>query len=161
LLIFVTLAAMTAEIRFYHVESDTAVKALPALVNKALSKGMRVLLKAPDPARRAFYDDYLWRYDRESFLPHGQDGDPMADQQPVWVSTEDAAPNGARMALLVEGAAMPPLGDYDLVCSLFDSENEEALQQARQQWSALKKQDGLMLTYWKKETNGQWAKQNI
>ena len=85
----------------------------------------------------------------------------MPDRQPVWISTEDVAPNGARMALLVEGAALPPLQGYELICSLFDSENEEALQQARQQWTILKKQDDLVLTYWKKETNGQWAKQNI
>lgn len=149
------------EVRFYHVQRDIAAKAAPPLIQKAMAKGLRILIKTPDAERRAFYDDYLWRFDPTVFLPHGQEGDPMPEAQPVWVSTQDNAPNGAKMALVVEGAALPAPEGFELVCALFDSENEAALEQVRRQWKELKARSDLVLAYWKQETNGAWTKQEI
>ncbi len=58
------------EIRFYHLRRDTAERALPDLLTKGLARGHKILLKLPDTARRQFYDDWLWRFKAESFLPH-------------------------------------------------------------------------------------------
>ena len=147
------------EIRFYHLLRDTTNKAVPDILNKALSRGMRVLLKLPNEDRRNYYDDWLWRYHAESFLPHAQDGDLHPESQPVWLSTQDAAPNDARMAFVIEGSSLPSLDKFDLICLMFDSENADRLQQARQLWAELKQKDGLTLTYWKQGDDGRWVQQ--
>ncbi len=149
------------EIRFYHLQQATATKAIPEILGKAVERGMKVLFKLPDAARCQFYDDWLWRFQPVSFLAHGKDGDSKADQQPIWISTSDEAPNQARMALVAENADLPPQDQFDLICLVFDSENQDGLEKARHLWGQFKKQPELTLTYWKQQDNGAWAKQNI
>lgn len=148
------------EIRFYHLLRDTTAKAVPDILGKALAKGMRVLLKLPDEQRRRYYDDWLWRYAPESFLPHAQEGDPEPHAHPIWLSTGNDAPNGATMAFVVEGADLPAFDQFSLICLMFDSENEDRLQQARQRWTELKQQEGLTRTYWKQSDDGRWIQQH-
>jgi DNA polymerase-3 subunit chi len=148
------------EIRFYHLRRDTADRAVPELVSKALEYGHRILLKLPDTSRRQHYDDWLWRYRADSFIPHGQDGDPHAAAQPVWLSTSDEAPNAASMALVVEGADLPPLDKFKLLCLVFGSENPEELERSRALWRSLKEKNISNLTYWQQQENGSWAKAN-
>ncbi len=150
------------EIRFYHLLRDTTTKAVPDILSKAVAKNMRVLLKLPDEKRRAFYDDWLWRYHPESFLPHAQDGDPEPNAHPVWLSVANDAPNGAKMAFVIEGAELPESTAFDLICFMFDSENDDRLQEARKRWSGLKSQKELTLTYWQQGEDGRWVeKKNI
>lgn len=149
------------EIRFYHLQQDTTTKAIPEILGKALERGMKILLKVPDDARMAFYDDWLWRFKADSFMPHGRDGDPHAEAHPIWISTGDQAPNGATMAMVVEESDMPPLDAFDLICLVFDSENTHRLQRARQLWGELKKTEGLTLTYWQQQENGGWTKKDV
>lgn len=149
------------EVRFYHLSQDVTTKAVPEILGKALARDMKILLKVPDAERAAFYDDWLWRFQPESFLPHGKEGDPFPEKQPVWISADDQAPNGATMVMVVEEAEMPPLADFALVCLLFDSENPHRLERARKLWGELKKQDGLSLTYWQQQDNGSWTKKDV
>lgn len=149
------------EIRFYHLQQDTTTKAIPEILGKALERGMKILLKVPDEDRMAFYDDWLWRFKPDSFMPHGRDGDPHPEAHPIWVSTGDHAPNGAGMAMVVEESKMPPLDAFALICLVFDSENSHRLQRARQLWGELKKTDGLTLTYWQQQENGSWSKKDV
>jgi DNA polymerase III subunit chi len=149
------------EIRFYHLQKSAPEKVVPDLIGKGLERGFRILLKVPNKTRSQFYDDWLWRFQPDSFLPHGKEGDVFAEQQPVWLGTTDDAPNAAKMALVVEGAEMPAVGQFDLVCNIFDSENEDNLSRARQLWTDLKKNPDLTLTYWQQQDNGGWAKKNV
>lgn len=148
------------EIRFYHLLQDVTTKAVPDILGKALARDMKILLKVPNAERAEFYDDLLWRGAPDSFLPHGKDGDPHPDKQPIWISVSDKAPNNASMAMIVEEAEMPNLTDFSLICLLFDSENPDRLERARKLWVDLKKQDGLSLTYWQQQNNGSWKKKD-
>jgi DNA polymerase-3 subunit chi len=145
------------ELRFYHLRRDTAERAMPDLVTKALAHGHKILVKLPDEARRAHYDDWLWKFKAESFIPHGQDGDPQPEAHPVWLSVADEAPNGAGMALVLEGADLPPLENFKLVCFMFGSENAEELDKSRGLWRSLKERGDLNMTYWQQQENGGWA----
>ena len=149
------------EIRFYHLRRDTAERAVPDLLTKGLARGHKILLKLPDTARRQFYDDWLWRFKAESFLPHAQDGDPMPEMQPVWLSTANDAPNGAQMAVIVEGAELPPIEKFELVFLMFSSENPAELEKSRCLWKNFKQQGDLNLAYWQQQDDGRWVQQSI
>lgn len=149
------------EVRFYHLQQDTTAKAVPEILGKAVSRGMTILLKVPDDKRVQYYDEWLWRFQPDSFLPHGREGDPHPEAQPIWITTSDQAPNQPKMAMVVEESEMPPVQGFELVCLVFDSENEARLQRARQLWGELKKTDGLTLTYWYQQDNGSWTKKDL
>jgi DNA polymerase-3 subunit chi len=144
------------EIRFYHTQRRSAEEVLPDLLSKALQKNMRVVCKLADDDRCRYYDDYLWRYQPQSFLPHGLESDDFSANQPIVLTTEDRASNQAKTLMVIEDAAVPDDLPYDLVCLVFDGQDQRQVQQARAQWSKFKSEDNVTLSYWQQQDNGQW-----
>ncbi|HEY1095628.1 MAG TPA: DNA polymerase III subunit chi [Alphaproteobacteria bacterium] len=145
-----------AEIRFYHAQTRSAEEVLPDLLSKALQRNLRVACKFADEERMAYYDNYLWRYQPQSFLPHGTVHDGQAIHQPVLLTTEDHAANAAKTMMVLENATLPEQHDFDLLCLVFDGHDPLQIQQARQQWARLKEQNDMTLSYWQQQENGQW-----
>jgi hypothetical protein len=57
----------------------------------------------------------------------------MPPKQPVYLTTEDANPNGATVRFLVDGAGMPELAGHERLVFLFDGHDAAAVAQAREQ----------------------------
>ncbi|RYG59324.1 MAG: DNA polymerase III subunit chi [Alphaproteobacteria bacterium] len=101
---------MSAPIAFYHTLGDTPASlegVLPALLEKALKGGNRVLLITPTPTRQQRLDEWLWTYADAAFLPHGKPEDPKATAQPVLIAhaEEDLAKHlENRIPLVLAGA---------------------------------------------------------
>ena len=144
------------EIRFYHTQYKTAQEVLPDLLLKALSRQMRVVCKLADTATCQDYDDYLWQFSKNHFLPHGLATDSDAALQPVLLTDTDTALNLAKTMMVLDNAALPSATDYDLICLIFDGRNPMHVQHARGQWALLKDQANIILTYWQQQENGQW-----
>ena len=66
---------MPTEIRFYHLQRQSVAQALPALLDKALSTGKKIMLRVNDKAEAQGLSDALWGSDKNSFIPHGLDKD--------------------------------------------------------------------------------------
>ncbi len=158
------------EIWFYHLTTQPLAAALPAVLEKALARGWRVVVQVPDEARLKALDDVLWTYAPESFLPHGTIRDRNAGRQPILITDEpesagateaDDDPGvGAAMRLHVGGAAVrldPATAPYERVVLMFDGRDEAELADARRQWSRLKAQ-GFTLAYWQQSAQGRWEK---
>ena len=146
------------EVWFYHLQSQPLERALPALVEKAVARGWRVIVQTVDDLRLRAVDDLLWTYAPERFLPHGIGSAPNAARQPVLVTCEGGNPNGAAARFYVDGAVIAPDdATYERVILLFDGRNEDELDAARRQWSRLKG-DGVALAYWQQSDGGQWTR---
>lgn len=148
--------AAVAEIGFYHLTRTGLDQALPRLLERTLAAGQRAMVRCPDEARMAALDQALWLCAEPAWLPHGTAADGDAALQPIWLTTEDTAPNGARFLFLVVGAASPDLSAFDRVFDLFDGRDEAAVAAARERWKAAK-QAGHALTYWQQGARG-WEK---
>ena len=142
------------EIGFYHLTRTGAEHALPLLLNRTLAAGQRAVVRSPDAARIGQIDAVLW--ESADFLPHGTAADGDADIQPIWLTTEDAAPNGAKFLFLLDGAQVADLFAYDRVFDLFDGNDEAQVEAARARWSAAKSA-GHSPTYWQQGPRG-WEK---
>jgi DNA polymerase-3 subunit chi len=145
-----------ADIGFYHLTRTGPDKALPQLLGRTLAAGQRAVVLCADAERVTALDAALWQSAEPDWLPHGTPADGDADLQPIWVTTEDAAPNGARFLFLLDGAHSERLGDFDRVFDLFDGKDEAAVQAARERWRAAK-DAGHTLTYWQQSAKG-WEK---
>ena len=145
-----------AEIGFYHLTRTAAVDALPALLGRTLKAGHRAVVLCGSVERVAALDAALWLCTDPDWLPHGTaaSGDP--DLQPIWLTQEDEAPNGARYLFLLDGRRSASLDSFDRVFDLFDGQDDSALQDARDRWKSAKA-GGHTLTYWQ-QTAHSWEK---
>ncbi len=146
------------EMLFYHLQRQPLERVLPALLEKSLERGWRVVVQAASDERVEALDAQLWTYRDDSFLPHGTSRDGEAAQQPILITTSDHNPNGATVRFLIDGAAVPAdAGAYARIVLIFDGEDEDAVAAARARWSEAKQQ-GFDATYWQPDEHGRWVK---
>lgn len=145
------------EVRFYHLQRRSLEQVLPKLLEKTLERNWRAVVLAGSPERVDALTQHLWTYDPASFLPHGSQRDGFADAQPVWLTAADENPNGATVLFQIDGSVSEKLASYDLVCDLFDGNDDEAVMAARDRWKA-SKAAGHSLTYWQENERGAWEK---
>jgi DNA polymerase-3 subunit chi len=146
------------EILFYHLKGQTAEQVLPALLQKSLDRGWRVVVQASTDERMEALDAQLWTWRDDSFLPHGTSRDAEATEQPILLTTNEDNPNGAVVRFLIEGAGMPAdAASYQRVVLLFDGEDPDALDTARARWSEAKSA-GFEVTYWQADERGGWQR---
>jgi DNA polymerase-3 subunit chi len=145
-----------SEIGFYLLTRTGPDQALPQLLGRTLAAGQRAVVRCGNAERVAALDTALWRCEEPDWLPHGTVADGDVELQPIWLTTEDEAPNGARFLFLVDGAGSLHLDAFERVFDLFDGKDEAAVAAARQRWSAAKAA-GHTLTYWQQGERG-WQK---
>lgn len=142
-----------AEIGFYHLTRTSADQALPPLLGRTLATGQRAVVICGTPERVTALDAALWLCPEPDWLPHGTPASGEADLQPIWLTTEDNAPNNARFLFLLDGGSSARLDQFDRVFDLFDGNDEAALAGARGRWKAAKAA-GHALTYWQQGQRG-------
>jgi len=147
------------EILFYQLNGQTPEQILPPLIARSLERGWRVAVQASSEERVEALDAHLWTWRDDSFLPHGTWREAEAAEQPVVLTVNADNPNGAAVRFLVDGAAVPANASaYQRLVLLFDGDDPEALETARERWTKAKK-EGFEVTYWRTDENGRWQRQ--
>jgi DNA polymerase III subunit chi len=146
------------EVLFYHLQRQPLERVLPALLERSLERGWRVVVQAGSQERIEALDAHLWTYREDSFLPHGTWREAEASQQPILLTVNDDNPNGAAVRFLLDGAAVPPdAATYQRIVLLFDGDDPDAVETARGRWSDAKKL-GFDVTYWQPDEQGRWQR---
>jgi len=145
------------ELRFYHLTRRTLEQTLPGLLEKSLEREWRVVVLTDTEDRAETLCQHLWTYKPDSFLPHGTPRDGNAERQPILIQCDDSRPNAANVLFLTGGTRSDLLNDYTLVCDLFDGNDPEAVDAARDRWRVAKAA-GHDLTYWQQNERGGWEK---
>ena len=146
------------EILFYHLQRHPLERVLPALVEKSLERGWRVVVQAASEERIEALDAHLWVFRDDSFLPHGTWREAEAAEQPVLLTVHDGNPNGAAVRFLLDGAPVPAdAGDYERIVLLIDGNDPDAVAAAREHWSEGRAK-GFEVTYWQADENGRWQR---
>lgn len=145
------------EVRFYHLTNSRLESALPVMLERTLARDQRAVVQCGSEARVEALANHLWTYNEAGFLPHGTKRDGAAEAQPIWLTAEDAAaPNGAAVLFLTDGARSERLEDYGLCAVLFDGQDEAALVSSRELWKLLKTA-GHAMSYWQQDERGAWG----
>jgi len=145
------------EVGFYHLTRTPLERALPKLLEKVVAGGMRAVVVAGSAERVEALNAALWTYEQLSFLPHGSAKDGQAEDQPIWLTTENENPNGATVLVLADGVASAQLGRFARCLDMFDGRDAEAVTAARERWKAAKAA-GHALAYWQQNEAGGWEK---
>ena len=148
---------MACEIWFYHLERSPLEQVLPELLERTLQRGWKALVRTAQPERIEHLDGWLWSWRDDSFLPHGTADEPMAERQPVLLTTALENPNGAEALFLVDGAEPGDLTPHERCILIFDGRDDAALETARGRWKAFKDQ-GLPVSYWQQRAERGWEK---
>jgi len=143
------------EIRFYHLQRAKLEDVLPTLLERAFSRGDRIVVAVGSPERAEALAAFLWTYRPDSFLPHGTAKDGEAAAQPIYLTPIEENPNQATLLLLCDGASYVDLGQFKLVCELFDGNDDAALRAARMKWRDYK-EAGHSLVYFQQTETGRW-----
>ena len=147
-----------AEILFFHLQSRPLESVLPTILERALSRGQKVVVEVASPERLAAVDDHLWTYSDESFLPHVTAAEPDAAANPIVLTTQAHNPNAATVRICADGVRIPDaLQDYERVVLIFDGDDPEALAAAREDWKKAKA-SGAAASYWQLDEAGRWEK---
>ena len=146
------------ELLFYHLQRLTLEKVLPALLEKSVERGWRVVVQASSEERIEALDAHLWTYRDDGFLPHGTWREAEAAAQPVLLTVDDGNPNAATVRFLVDGAALPAdAGGYQRIVLIFNGDDDDAVAAARVHWTEAKAK-GFDATYWQPDDSGRWVK---
>jgi len=151
-------SAPVTEVLFYHLQEQSIEKVLPNLLERSLARGWRVVVRASSEDRVDALDAHLWTYSDDSFLPHGTEREANAGEQPILLTIGDHNPNGASVRFLIDGAPLPSdAGSYERVVLLFDGGDPDAVEAARERWTAAKGL-GFDVTYWQTDERGRWQR---
>lgn len=135
---------------FYHLAASPLERILPALCEKVLERGERLVVVA-GPDLLARLDEQLWTYSRDAFLPHGRQD---AERQPIALSPEPRPVNGATNIALADGTWRDEALSFARAFYLFDESGREL---ARSIWRTLKGKPEVEARYWKQDDRGKWV----
>jgi DNA polymerase-3 subunit chi len=135
---------------FYHLSASPLERVLPAICERVLASGERLLVVA-DEGMIPGIDEQLWAYAKDSFLPHGT---ARAEKQSILLSSEPVAANGATHVALADGRWREEALGFARTFYFFDS---ECLDDARAVWRALKTNAEAEPRYWKQDERGKWV----
>jgi DNA polymerase-3 subunit chi len=135
---------------FYHLTASPLERVLPSICEKVLGSGERLLVVA-EPGLLARLDEQLWTYSRDSFLPHGRE---RPETQPILLSPEPVAANGASHVALADGEWREPALGFARAFYFFDNGRRD---DAREVWRSLKARTEVESRYWKQSEQGRWV----
>jgi DNA polymerase-3 subunit chi len=135
---------------FYHLSASPLERVLPAICERVLASGERLLVVAEEGLIPSL-DEQLWSYAKISFLPHGI---AASDRQPILLSSEPVAANGATHIALADGRWREEALGFARTFYFFDADR---LGDARAVWRALKANEEAEPRYWKQDEGGKWV----
>lgn len=137
---------------FYQLSRDPVENVLPAIADRVLASGQRLLIVDGRADMRERLSTALWTGPPDSFLAHGK-ADGVHDAiQPILLSdacaADGAVANGARHIALTDAVWRDEALAFERVFYFFDGESVGA---ARACWRALKAKDDVEPRFWKQD----------
>ena len=137
---------------FYQLSRDPADKVLPLIARATRNAGERLLVVSGDDALLRRIGDGLWEQAPESFLANGRADADHAERQPILLSAQPEAANGAAYIALADGIWREEASGFERAFLLFD---DAGLDGARACWRLLGQREGVERRFWKQD-GGKW-----
>jgi DNA polymerase-3 subunit chi len=146
------------EINFYHLTRTSVERTLPRLLEKVLEAKQRAVVITESPARTNALNEILWTYSTNAFLPHGSATEGQPAEHPIWLTETAENPNQSNVVVQLDHEPLNNFSTFKKCLYLFDSNQPNVLEKARQNWQAYKSK-GYTLRYFQQESDGNWVEQ--
>lgn len=143
-------------INFYQLSKTPIEEALPSLLEKILSTSGKAVVLCRDEKLIKTLDDVLWQVGGTRFIPHGTDNDDFKEQQPVFLTSVNDNPNGAKFLVNVGVMEDEFYQNFDKTLMLFSQADAKETEAARILWKNLKSSGSAELKYFKQNDKGNW-----
>jgi len=139
---------------FYLSGEQPVEKVLPLIARAAKRQDQRMLVVADDDVLLDRLDASLWDQCPEDFLAHGRADAPHAERQPLLLSRECDAPNGATLVALADGHWREEAERFDRALLFFAETGRES---ARKVWRLFDQRDDVEREFYELQA-GKWVK---
>jgi len=137
---------------FYQLSRDPVELVVPLIARATRAAGERLLVVSGDDAALDRIGHALWDRLPEAFLAHGRAGEPHEARQPILLSGQPEAGNGARFVALADGQWREEARGFDRAFLLF---GDAELDGARACWRMLGGLGDVERRFWKQD-GGKW-----
>ena len=142
------------EIYFYNTASRDFLRDIALLVEKLFKKKIKVLILCPDDDVVSIFDNFLWSFKEESFIPHIVLGEYRDQLETIIISKEQLNIESCATLIVFKGSAVDSkyCNKFDKTYYFFDDNNENEKKMARTVWKESIK-TGKKCKYWKVKEN--------
>lgn len=142
------------QLDFWQLSRDPVERVVALIAARTRQAGERLLVIDSDAERRVGLGRAMWEGDPQAFLANGEASAPHAARQPILLSADCAAANGARYCVIADGDWRAEAEGFARVFLLF---GDAGLQAARATWRKFDGRDDVTRSYYAQE-EGKWAK---
>ena len=142
------------QLDFWQLSRDSAERVVALIAERTWGGGEKLLVVAADESQRAAISRALWEAKPEAFLANGEATAPHAERQPILLSSECQAANGARYVVLADGVWREGAEGFERAFLLFGDAGVEA---ARGVWRQFDDREDVTRSYYAQE-DGKWVK---
>lgn len=97
---------------FYEARKTEAERVVPRLLEKIYDSGKRAILLLANQERLELFNNLLWTYSSNIFLPHGVMEDGFIKDQPIFLTLQEENPNKAEILVMDYQLQSFPCPDY-------------------------------------------------
>jgi DNA polymerase-3 subunit chi len=139
---------------FYLTGAEPVERVLPLIARAAKKQDQRMLVVAEDEDLLGRLDKALWEQCPEEFLAHGRADAPHAERQPVLLSKECSAANGAALVALADGQWREEAEHFGRALLFFDEGGRDS---ARAIWRRFDEREDVTREFYELD-GGKWVK---
>lgn len=133
---------------FYQLSRDPVEQVIPAIAQRLLDEGQRLLVVDRRDGALACLSASLWAWRPDAFPAHGLAHEEGARWQPILLASTDQPLNGARHIAFADGLWRDGAFDFERVFYFFD---DTTITAARECWRMLKTRKGVAAQFWRQE----------
>jgi len=113
-------------------------RSMARFIEARVNEGRRVLVRVEDERKAAQWDQFLWTWDEQSFLPHSVLGTEWPGDEPVTIAARTPAATPGVVLVCLDDVPPDELLAFDEIYELVDRCSDEGLERSRRRWSAWK-----------------------
>ena len=142
------------QLDFWQLSRDPLERVVALIAERTIGAGEKLLVVASDEGQRAAMSRALWDSQPEAFLANGEAIAPHAARQPILLSADCQACNGARYLVLADGDWRDAADAFERVFLLFSDAGAPA---AREVWRRFDGREDVRRSYYALE-EGKWIR---
>ena len=121
---------------FYTLQKPEKALQLCRLAQKYLLQGMRVLISVDDENQGVTLDQFMWSWNKDSFVPHVYDNGAVdCLDEPVVIVSKEVNPNGANVLIMGRPLSLEFVRRFEIVIDFAELYNDESAVASRQRFA--------------------------